>query len=108
MCTILHRLYVLLNSSKYLTLFMVSSMEHSLRANRPPSRKVVENLEALLYFQEKKKQEKRQADAHKKAREKKSEPLDVRDERLHKLACLQSVICDRESPIHRDTCLMLM
>ena len=78
-------------------------MERSLRTNRTPSRKVVENLEAIVHFQEERKQEKRQADARRKERKRKIEPLDVRDDRLHKQACYQSSLRDQESPTLNQT-----
>ena len=77
-------------------------MERSLRTNKTPSRKVVENLEAIVHSQEERKQEKRQADVRRKARKRKIEPLDMKEERLHKQACYQSSLCKQESPAQKQ------
>ncbi len=73
-----------------------------IKRSRTPSRKVVENLEASVQIQEERKREKRQADARRKARNRKLESLDVKEERLHKQACLQSTLRDQESSAQKQ------
>ena len=57
-----------------------AGMKRSLRTSRTPSRKVVENLEASVQLQEERKREKRQADARRKARKRKLESFDAKEE----------------------------